>query len=567
MPEFIEPQLLTLVERSPAGPKWIHEIKFDGYRVQLRVEQGKAMAQTRRGYNWSNRFLGIVSAARSLPDCIIDGEAAILDAEGHSDFGALQSALSAGHDNGVVLFAFDLLFEGGEDLRRLPLLERKGRLQTLLEGAGATLDARLQYVSHIEGDGPAVQQRGCDMGFEGIVSKRRDAPYRSTRNDDWQKVKCSERETFTIGGWRERAGHIHSVMAGEWRDGELHYVGKARTSGDTVLGLRERLLPLETEKMPFTRKSRPEREERQHWARPELQCEVTFTAWTASRHVRHAIFKGLREDLKPVRSAREKPRSSHVQRLLVDAVAPEPAELRAYWRKVGKKALKYLARRPLTLVRHERGQTFFHTGALPPVGKAVHHLTIAKREGGEGTRLWIDSVAGLVALVDIGVIELHPWNATLDDLEHPDQMVFDLDPGSGIAWEFVRDTALGLRDFLKAEERLSSWPKTTGGKGLHVTVPLDGRRTHDQTRNYAREIASRFARRDSRYIVVSNLKQRPGHLFIDYLRNGRGQTAVGAYSPRARPGFPVAAPLTWSQVAKGARSDLFSMSGVVRHRS
>jgi bifunctional non-homologous end joining protein LigD len=265
---------------------------------------------------------------------------------------------------------------------------------------------------------------------------------------------------------------------------------------------------------------------------------VTFTAWTTSRHIRHGIFKGLREDLKPPRApaAPQKPRSSHVQRLLADAALPSPDELRAYWRKVGAKALKYLGDRPLTLVRHDRGQTFFHTGTLPPVGRAVHQLTIAKREGGEGTRLWVDSVAGLIALVDIGVIELHPWNATVDDLEHPDQMVFDLDPGSGIEWEFVRDTALSLRDFLKAEEGLSSWPKTTGGKGLHVMVPLDARRAHDEARDYAHEIASRFARRDSRYTVTSNLKLRSGRLFIDYLRNGRGQTAVGAYSPRAREG-------------------------------
>ena len=565
MPGFIEPQLLTLVEHAPAGLSWIHEIKFDGYRTQLRVQAGKAKAQTRRGNDWSKRFAGIVAAAGVLPDCIIDGEAAVLDADGHSDFSALQSALAAGHDKGVVFFAFDLLFEGGDDLRPHPLMERKARLQALLGRAGAKLRNRIQYVSHIEGDGPEVQEKGCQMGLEGIVSKRRTAPYRSLRNDDWQKVKCSLRETFTIGGWRERAEFIHSVMAGEWRDGELHYVGKARTSEETVIGLRERLKPLEIDKMPFTRKSRPEREERQHWCRPELQCEVAFTAWTESRHIRHAMFKGLREDLKPPPAIPpEKPRSRHVQRLLPDAVAPPPDELRAYWRKVGTKALKYLARRPLTLVRHEYGQTFFHTGSLPPVPKAVHQLTIAKREGGEGTRLWVDSAAGLASLADIGVVEVHPWNAMVDDLEHPDQMVFDLDPGSGIEWEFVTDTALALRDFLKQDEGLASWPKATGGKGLHVMVPLDRSRDHDQARRFAHELAARFAGRDPRYTVVADLKQRPGRLFIDYLRNGRGQTAVGAYSPRARPGFPIAMPLTWAQVAKGARSDRYRMKQAPR---
>jgi bifunctional non-homologous end joining protein LigD len=561
MPGFIEPQLLTLVERSPAGSGWLHEIKFDGYRTQLRAERGKAKAQTRRGNDWSNRFAGIVAAARALLDCIMDGEAAVLDSDWHSDFSALQSALADGHDQGVTYFAFDLLFEDGKDLRKLALFQRKARLQAMLQKAGAKLRSRIEYVTHIEGDGPEVQANGCEMGLEGIVSKRRTAPYRSVRSDDWQKVKCSLRETFTIGGWRERAGLVSSVMAGEWRNGAFHYAGKARVN-PTQHYVRDKLKAVEIDAPPFARTARPEREERQHWAQPVLQAELSFRERTKSNHIRHGMFLGLREDGPPApATAAQKPRSRHVQRLLPDALVPSPDELRAYWRKVGGKALKYLARRPLTLVRHDHGQTFFHTGPPPATPKAVQRLTIAKREGGEGTRLWVDSVAGLVALADIGIIELHPWNATVDNLEHPDQMVFDLDPGDGIEWGFVTDTALALRDFLKSEEGLSSWPKATGGKGLHLMVPLDGSRTHDQARAYANEIAGRFAKRDSRYTVVSNPRLRPSRVFIDYLRNGRGQTAIGAYSPRARPGFPIAMPLTWKQVEKGVRSDALPMSG------
>jgi bifunctional non-homologous end joining protein LigD len=215
----------------------------------------------------------------------------------------------------------------------------------------------------------------------------------------------------------------------------------------------------------------------------------------------------------------------------------------------------YLARRPLTLVRHDKGRVFFHTSVIPPTLIQVHRLTVRKRKGGEGTRLWVDSVPGSVALVDAGVTELPPWCSTIDDLEHPDVMILDLDPGEGIDWKFVRVTALALRDFLKREEGLGSWPKGTGGKGLHIMIPLDGTRDHDEARNYARRIAAAFGKSDRSYTLASGAANRRGKLFIDYLRNGRGQTGVGAFSLRARPGFPVAIPLTWKQVENGQRSD------------
>jgi bifunctional non-homologous end joining protein LigD len=261
-----------------------------------------------------------------------------------------------------------------------------------------------------------------------------------------------------------------------------------------------------------------------------------------------------------------KPRTAQVQRLLAGAAVPSVEQLKAYWKKVGKRALPYLANRPLTLVRYERGQVFFHTGSLPPTPASVHRLTFDKREGGTGTRAWIDSVDGLIALCDIGTIEVHPWNATVDALECPDRMVFDLDPGEGIAWAYVTRAALRLRDVLKRQYGYRSWPKATGGKGLHIVVPLDGTRDHDAVRSLAKEIATDFAASDARLVVTSSLKARPGHLFVDTLRNGRGQTAVGAFSPRARGGFPVAAPLSWAQVTRGVRSDAFTISHLPRGR-
>jgi bifunctional non-homologous end joining protein LigD len=257
------------------------------------------------------------------------------------------------------------------------------------------------------------------------------------------------------------------------------------------------------------------------------------------------------------------PRENILQ-LLSDAVPPSKDELAAYWKKVWKRALAHLGRRPLKLVRHVRGTTFYHMGKLPPVPDAVHKLTIEKREGGEGTRLWVDDLAGLLGLVEIGAVELHAWNAHIDDIEHPDMLVFDLDPGEGIAWGFVIETALRLRRMLK-NEGLEPWPKLTGGKGLHLMAPLGPTIDHDQARAYAKRIAQRLAATaPDRYTLSSAPEKRAGRIFIVYLRNGRGTTAIGAWAPRARAGFPVAAPVSWRQVENGIRPDAFTMKNPLR---
>jgi bifunctional non-homologous end joining protein LigD len=253
------------------------------------------------------------------------------------------------------------------------------------------------------------------------------------------------------------------------------------------------------------------------------------------------------------------PRANILQ-LLPDAVAPSKDELAAYWRKVAKRALPYLGRRPLKLVRHTRGTIFYHKGALPPIPESVHQLRIEKREGGEGVRVWVDSLAGLLGLVEMDVVEVHPWAATVDDIEHPDLLVFDLDPGAGVAWEFVIESALRLRNLLQ-DESLDSWPKLTGGKGLHLMVPVDRDLSHDAARLYCKRLAQRLeATAPARYTTSSAPAKRNKRIYIDYLRNGRGTTAIGAFSPRAREGFPVAAPVTWAQVEHGIRPDAFAIA-------
>ncbi|WP_210190448.1 non-homologous end-joining DNA ligase, partial [Ensifer aridi] len=310
------------------------------------------------------------------------------------------------------------------------------------------------------------------------------------------------------------------------------------------------------------------------WVEPQVYAEIDYGGVTDDGLLREPVFKGLQEDSRDAAKRRPTtglpsvrvPRENILQ-LLPDAVVPSKEKLADYWTRVADRALHFLGGRPLKLVRHIHGTTFYHKGPLPPVPPEVHQLRIEKREGGEGVRLWIDDLAGLLGLVEIGVVELHPWAATVDDLEHADTLIFDLDPGEGVSWEFVVETALRLRDTLESEG-FRTWPKLTGGKGIHLMAPLPATMTHDKVHAYAKRLAQQFASTDpDRYVASAQLSQRPGRLFLDYLRNGRGTTAVGTYSPRARSGFPVAAPVTWRDIERGIKPDAFTISHPPRRRS
>jgi bifunctional non-homologous end joining protein LigD len=422
----------------------------------------------------------------------------------------------------------------------------------------------------------------------------------------WIKTKCLNREEFVIAGWTDPEGsraHLGSLLLAYYApDGKLVYAGRAGTGLNTaeLLRLRRRLEPMAIDRMPLdvppprtSRFGSPLVLSRVHWVNPELVAEVTFLTWTEEGLLRHVVYQGLRED-KPARQVvrplatdtppppttapaaappapsrrptggrrgrRTAVPAENILQLLPEAVVPSKDQLASYWTKVASRALKHLGRRPLKLVRHTKGTTFYHMGPLPPVPAAVHQLRIKKRSGGQGIRLWVDDLEGLLGLVEIGAVELHPWGATIDDIEHPDLLVFDLDPGEGIPWEFVVESAFMLRKVLEAHE-LDCWPKTTGGKGLHVMVPIARDMAWDAAHEFTRIIAQELAATDrQRYVTSAELDKRPGKLFIDYLRNGRGTTAIGAYSPRAREGFPVAAPVTWRDIEKGLHSDAFSMS-------
>jgi len=604
LPAWIRPQLTELVKEAPDGPEYLHEIKFDGYRFHARLDHGKVKLLTRTGLDWTRKYALIAEALRAVPvrQAYLDGELCGVRPDGTTSFSMIQTATDAGASENLVFFLFDLLHVDGDDLMPLALHERKARLRRLLNGVSGPL----QYSDHQVGRGPEFYAKACEMGLEGIVSKRADAPYLPDNRGLWLKTKCLNREEFVVVGWTEPEGSrrwLGSLLLAYYDDDDrLVYAGRAGT-GFTEAELRsvwQRLMPLAVKKTPLdvlppptSRFGWPLVLSRVHWVRPELVAEVTFLTWTAENLLRQVVYHGLRED-KPVRQVRrpvpnatapaassavpqrEKPRRwpkrekklpvprENILQLLPDAVVPSREELVEYWTKIADRALPYLGLRPLKLVRHDKGTTFYHMGPLPPVPPTVHQLRLEKRKGGQGVRLWIDDLDGLLGLVEIGVVEIHPWQATVDDIEHPDLLVFDLDPGEGIDWGFVVQSAQGLRKLL-ADGGLDCWPKTTGGKGLHVMVPIERRLGWTAAHEYTREIAQRLAATaPDRYTISAALSDRPGRLFIDYLRNGRGTTAVGAYSPRARPGFPIAARVTWRDVERGIRPDSFTIGKLPR---
>ena len=570
-PAFIEPCVATLRDKAPGGVEWIHEIKFDGYRAQAHLDGANTTIYTRRGYDWTDRFEAIATSLRTLriKRAIFDGEIIVPDERGASDFHRLQEDLARKRDDRFVYFIFDLMYLNGRDLRSQPLLERKAQLAKLLKKAGPVI----RYSEHFAVDGAEMFVKACEMKLEGIVSKRTDSPYRSGRTENWIKTKCVKSETYPIVAFVEKLGanprRIASMYLGRWEGGKLLYAGKAQTgfTQKALYDLRERL-------DPYIRKTSPlsvaVKKPKATWVEPVVNAEIQFSGITSDGLLRAPVYKGVRDDLaaKPQSSTRltrsNKPAvpRENILQLLPDAVVPTKEELRAYWRKVAKQALKYLGRRPLKLVRSVHGTVFYHKGSFPPIPDSVHQLKVRKREGGEGVRLWVDDLEGLLGLVDIGAVELHPWNAMVDDIEHADQMVFDLDPGEGVAWDFVIETALKLRDVLDSAG-LHSWPKLTGGKGIHLMVPLDSPMTHDAAHATSRVIASQLAATTKdRYTISANVSARRGRLFIDYLRNGRGTTAIGAWSPRTRPGNPIAVPVSWSDIERGMRADAFTMQAL-----
>ena len=587
MPRFIEPELCRLVEQPPSGSDWVHEVKFDGYRLQMRVEDGKAKLLTRKGLDWTARFAAIAKAARRLPDAILDGEVVALDHNGAPDFAALQAALSDGNTDALVFFAFDLMFAGATDLRPLPLSERKQRLEKLLKGAGAPL----RYVEHFTSGGDAVLKSACRMSLEGIVSKKLSAPYRAGRGDDWTKAKCRAGHEVVIGGWSTTTGKFRSLLVGVHRGRHLIYVGRVGTgySADKLKQLLPRLKAVAAKESPFTGKGAPRQEAGVNWVKPELVAEIEFAGWTGDGMVRQAAFKGLRADkpaadveaetpkktkklAMPAKPASDKkssvvmgvPISNPAKPLWPDAGDRKPVtklELAEYYERIGDWMLPHIKGRPCSIVRAPDGieakERFFQRHAMPGQSSLMSQVTVS---GDRKPYLQIDRVEALAAVAQSGGVELHPWNNAPGKPDVPGRFVFDLDPAPDLKFDAVIAAAKELKERLE-ELGLVPFAKTTGGKGVHVVTPFiaDGLDWKD-AKAIAREICARMAAdRPDKYLVNMSKEKRKGKIFLDYLRNDRMATAVAPLSPRARPGATVSMPLTWAQLKKGLDPRAFTV--------
>lgn len=593
-PDFVEPCLATLVESAPEGPEWISEIKFDGYRLQARLVDGEVTLFTRKGLDWTHRFPEIAKAVAALParTALLDGEAVVLDEAGASNFALLQQDLGGRGGKKIsrnsLYYAFDLLQMDGEDLRGLPLDERKARLAALTEGAGE----RLRFSDHIAGDAQAMIRHACRLGLEGIIVKRRDEPYHSGRGEDWLKVKCTQREEFVIAGFVPSATGkkaVGSLVMGYYESERLVHVGRVGTGYTEAVArdLYDELEALRIPASPFAEKLDAAARRGVRFVRPDLVAEVEYRGMTGEGQLRHASFKGLREDkdarevtradrkepqmsdAKP--KAKEKPADpdtvagvhlTHPDRVLWPEQGLTKAGLAAYYADIAEWVLPHVVNRPLALVRCPGGHEescFFQKHAWAGLNKAIRTVKVA---GDDEPMLAIDDLAGLIGLVQAGVLEIHPWGSTLKDVEHPDRLIFDFDPGEGVAWTDVIAAAHETRERLSAEG-LESFVKTTGGKGLHVVVPLTPAADWDTAKAWCRDLANAMVSdAPDRYVATITKAKRKGKILIDYLRNGRGATAVAAYSTRARAGAPVSTPLTWDELGPEIRANHFTVDNL-----
>lgn len=587
LPADPAPQLATLVTAVPAGDQWLHEIKYDGYRMLARLERGQVRLLTRNGHDWAARFPAVAAALAGLPvdAAVLDGELVVVGPDGSTDFQALQNVLSGKGGGPLAYFLFDLLHLDGYDLTRLPLIERKALLRQLIATAAAPTP--LRYSDHVQGHGETIYAEACRRGLEGVISKRLDGRYAPGRGRSWCKTKCQQRAEFVIGGFTEPQGSregFGALLLGYYdAAGKLRYAGKVGTGFDqeALASLSAKLQRLERMTPPFAEPPGPSELKLARWVRPELVAEVAFGDWTGDGRLRHPSFQGLREDKRPQEVTRDLPEPappeaggdrlagvtlSHPERILWPEQGLSKRALAQFYADIADWILPHVVDRPLSLLRcpegHDR-ECFFQRHLSEARLPAVDAVPI-REKAKVADHVVIHDLAGLISLIQLGVLEIHPWGARAQAPERPDLMVFDLDPDPAVDWSAVCAAALEVRERLRGLG-LESYLKVTGGKGLHVVAPLKPALDWDAHKAFTRALAESMAR-DAPRLYTANMSKakRRGRIFVDYLRNGRGATAIAAYCTRARPGAPVAAPLRWEELDGLAGADLYTVANLRR---
>jgi bifunctional non-homologous end joining protein LigD len=595
LPDFRKPQLATLVKKAPAGDDWLNEAKFDGYRLVAAIGGGDVRCYTRNGLDWTDKFPAISSALADL-DCksaLIDGEVVAVTGEG-STFSALQKALKSGA--GTRYYAFDLIELDGENLSRKPLIERKEKLKDLLKSQGSK--AAVQYSEHVRGDGENVLAARCKDGQEGIIAKEANAPYHSGRTRSWLKVKCTKRQEFVIGGYSpssKKGRAFASLLVGTFERGKLVYQGRVGTGfgEETMEDLAAAFHRRKRKTPPFDNVPR-EIARDAVWLRPDLVAEVDFAEFTHEGHIRHGAFEGLREDKEAKDVKLETPkqtdaksgagksrnsakngkeedvlgiRISNPGRILFEGQGISKIDLARYYAVVADRMLPFVADHPVSLTRCPQGRQqdcFYQRHASEGFPDEIKEVSIAEASGESANYMYIHDAKGLVAAVQMGTLEFHIWGAAIDKLDAPDRLVFDLDPDLSVAFATVRRAAVTLRDEL-AEIDLKSFALVTGGKGIHVVVPLVRRVSWDDAKRFAKAVAQDFADRDpDQFIATMSKADRKGRIFIDWLRNERSATAIAPYSTRAREGGPIATPVGWDELEELDAANTFHMADILK---
>ncbi len=566
-PPFITPQLCETVETPPTGEGWLFELKYDGYRLQLATGAQGARCFTRAGLDWTARFPGLARAAFALPcrNALLDGEAVVFDKSGLSDFAALVAALEAGDQARVEFIAFDLLRLDDEDLRTLSLRARKQRLRKLLTQANGAI----RYAADIEGEGAAVFAQATSAGAEGIIAKRADAPYRSGRYDDWLKIKGDYREEVRVIGFMpsDKGESFASLLAAKETPDGLFYVGRIGTGYDArKRAMLARLLARRVKTAPSIGAAEKLPKSAIYLETP-FAVQTRFGGWTMDGQMRQARFLGVREDIAPPLSAK-RPREgksggvalaavTHAERVVFPDDGVTKGDIAAYYQKIAARIAPHLHDRVVSLIRAPQNidaQLFFQRHPLKGMTKGV--LTVT---GEREPYMALDGALGLHTAAQFGAIELHGWMARRDDLDHPDRMVFDLDPAEDVAFAQVKKAAVDLRDHLAAIG-LQSWPMLTGGKGVHVVLPLDRSLAFGETEPFAAGFARGMAgQAPKRFVATMSKKLRQGRIFIDWLRNKKSATAILPWSLRARRGAPVAVPVSWATLAKTTSASAYDI--------